>query len=227
MLLTTGERVVGGAADDGARRSSASTRSASPAARSASSPTPSHRKAKIVEVKGDRVREALAEGKVVRDRRVPGRQHRQGDHHDGSWRLRPHRVGARPGAGRRRLRDLHRRHRRVHRRPAHRAAGPQARRRSTSTRCSRWPAPARKVLALRSRRVRPQPRRPPPRPLRFTWEPGTWVTDRGAQHGRPDHLRRRHRHERGEGHRARRARPAGHLGRAVRAARRRPTSTST
>ena len=26
----------------------------------------------------------------------------------------------------------------------------------------------------------------------FTWEPGTWVTDEEPEHGRPDHLRRRH-----------------------------------
>ena len=43
---------------------------------------------------------------------------------------------------------------------------------------------------------------------------------RGALRGRSDHLRCRHRHDRGQGHRARCARPARHLGRAVRAARR-------
>ena len=61
-----------------------------------------------------------------RRRRLPGREHRQGDHDDGPRGVRPHRLGAGQGARRRRLRDLHRRHRRVLRRPAHRAPGPQA-----------------------------------------------------------------------------------------------------
>ena len=62
----------------------------------------------------------------------------------------------------------------------------------------------------------------------FTWEPGTWVTDEpadrraapGGSDGRSDHLRCRHRRQRVQGHRARRPRPPGHLGHAVRAARR-------
>ena len=121
---------------------SASTRSASPAARSASSPTPTHGKAKILEVKGDRVREALAEGKVVRRRRLPGRQHRQGDHHAGPRRQRPHRVGAGPGA------EAPTPARSTPTSPACsppiRASCPRPAscRTSTSTRCSRWPAPA-------------------------------------------------------------------------------------
>ena len=43
----------------------------------------------------------------------------------------------------------------------------------------------------------------------FTWEPGTWVTEEDAIDGRPDHLRRHPRHVRGEGHDHRRARPPG------------------
>ena len=158
-----------------------------------------------------------------RHRRLPGREHRQGDHHDGSWRVGPHRLGARQGARRRRLRDLHRRHRRVHRRPAHRAAGPQAGRGSASTRCSRWPAPVPRCWpcarssspatttspSTSARRSRGNPARGSP-------------TNRATPEvdGRSDHLRCRHRHDRGQGHRARRARPPRHLGRAVRAARR-------
>ena len=40
-----------------------------------------HGKAKILEVKGDRVRDALADGQGVRGRRLPGRVDREGDHH--------------------------------------------------------------------------------------------------------------------------------------------------
>ena len=80
-----------------------------------------------------------------------------------------------------------------------------------------------KVLALRSVEFARNHNVPLHVRSAFTWEPGTWVTVSGAQHGRPHHLRRRHRHQRGQGHRRRRARPARHLGRAVRAAGRRRT----
>ena len=46
------------------------------------------------------------------------------------------------GARGRSLRHLHRRRRRLHHRPAHRAEGPAARRRSPTKRCWRWPRTA-------------------------------------------------------------------------------------
>ena len=136
-----------------------------------------------------------------RRRRLPGREHRQGDHDDGPRRVRPHGLGARQGPRRRRLRDLHRRHRRVLRRPAHRAAGPQARPdqlRRDARDGRRRVQGAGPALG----RVRPQPRRRAARPL------GVHVGARHVGHrrarrerqpqggfdGRPDHLRRRHRH---------------------------------
>ena len=66
----------------------------------------------------------------------------------------------------------------------------------------------------------------------FTWEPGTWVTDtpitdRGASNGRSDHLGRRHRQQRVEGDGARRARPARASRRRCSSRWPRPTSTST
>jgi hypothetical protein len=54
-----------------------------------------HGKAKILEVKGDRVREALAAGQGVRGRRLPGGVHRQGDHHARPRRSDTTAVGAR------------------------------------------------------------------------------------------------------------------------------------
>ena len=55
---------------------------------------------------------------------------------------------------------------------------PQARKlpTSTSTRCSRWPAPGSKVLALRSVEFARNHNVPLHVRSSFTWEPGTWVT---------------------------------------------------
>ena len=136
-----------------------------------------HGKAKIVEVKGDRVRDALAAGKVAV---VAGFQGVSTDKEIttmGRGRVGPHRVGAGQGARRRRLRDLHRRHRRVLRRPAHRAAGPQARTGSASTRCSRWPAPAPRCWPCARSSSPATTASPLHVRSAFTWEPGTWVTD--------------------------------------------------
>ena len=142
MLLTAGRAHLDGAPVHGRRATSACRRCRSPARRPASSPTPTHSRAKIIEVKGDRIREALADGKVAI---VAGFQGVSTDREIttlGPRRLRPHRGRARGRARRRRLRDLHRRRGRLHRRSAHRAAGAQARRGSRSTRCSRWRRPA-------------------------------------------------------------------------------------
>ena len=86
-----------------------------------------HGRARIVAMRSDRVREALDAGRIVDRRRLPGRldDARRDD-------ARPRRLGhdgrrARRRARRRRLRDLHGRRGRLHRRPAHRPGGAQAR----------------------------------------------------------------------------------------------------
>ena len=161
-----------------------------------------HGKAKILEVKGDRVRDGARRRQGRRGRRLPGREHRPRDHHDGPRRQRPHGLGPGEGPRRRCLRDLHRRHRRVLGRPAHRAPGPQARphqlRRDARDGRRRIEG-ARPAIGG----VRPQPRRRPPRPLgvhvgtRHVGAPTNPTTRRqrskGQCHGRSDHLRCRHR----------------------------------
>ena len=87
-----------------------------------------HRKAKILEIRGDRIREALGGGQRRRGRRLPGRVHRARHHHARPRWLRHHR-----GRARRRARaptsceiytDVAGR---LHRRPAHRARRAPAR----------------------------------------------------------------------------------------------------
>ena len=123
-----------------------------------------HTRAKVLEIRPQRIHEALARGRDRARRRLPGRLDRvRGDD------ARPGRVGhdrrrARGRARRRRLRDLHRRRGRLHGRSARRARGAQARRRlvrgdARAGRVRRQGADA----ALG--RVRPQPRSPHPRPL--------------------------------------------------------------
>ena len=125
-----------------------------------------HGKAKILEVKGDRVRDALAEGKVCVVAGFQGISLDQGDHHPRPGRLRHHRRGAGRRLRGRHLRDLHRRHRRVLGRSPHRAAGPQAAaglvRGDAGDGRHRRPGPGAAVG-----RVRPQPPRPAARPLQL------------------------------------------------------------
>ena len=84
--------------------------------------TDAHATARILEVRPIRVREELARGKVVIVAGFQGVSAQEGDHHAGARRLRHHRGGAGGGA-RRRLRDLQRRGRGLHRRPARGARG--------------------------------------------------------------------------------------------------------
>ena len=82
-----------------------------------------HGKARIAGIDGAELIRRMQAGQVAGGRRLPGRRHRQPRHH-----ARPRRVGhLGRGAGRRAegrpLRHLHRRRRRLHHRPAHRAAG--------------------------------------------------------------------------------------------------------
>ena len=141
-----------------------------------------------------------------RRRRLPGRLHRAGDHHPRPGRLRHHGGGAGGGVQGRFLRDLHRRDRRVQRRPPHRPPGPQADppqlRRDAGDGGQRRAGPG---PALG--RVRPQPRRAAARALELHLGAGHLGHLRGANDGGSDHLRRHPRRQRGQGHDRRRARP--------------------
>ena len=140
-------------------------------------------------------------------RRLPGRlPGHQGHHHAGPRRLRHHRCRAGRRAGRRGLRDLLRRRRCLHRRPAHRAHRPQARphlRRGDAGDGGvgrQDPAPA-------VRRVRAPLPDAGPRPLLLL--PEGRHLDRPRLRGRRTrgtghHRRSRPRPERGQGHRGRR-----------------------
>ena len=125
----------------------------------------SHGKAKIIDVTPGRIERGARRGRDRDRRRLPGRQPgHQGHHHARPRRLGHHRGRAGRGTARRRLRDLHRRRRRVHRRPADRADRPEAgphllRGDARDGRLRREdPAPA-------VRRVRPPLRHPDPRAL--------------------------------------------------------------
>ena len=101
-----------------------------------------HTKAKIREIRGDRIRASLEEGKIVL---VAGFQGFSRDTMDittlgrgaGDLDRRRARGDARGG-----VRDPLRRRRRVHGRPADRPGRPQDPASSRTTRCSRWPRPA-------------------------------------------------------------------------------------
>ena len=86
-----------------------------------------HGKAKIVEVRARRIHEALDQDKVVLVAGFQGVSSTSLRHHDTRpGRHRPDRGRAGRSARGRLLRDLHGRRRRLHRRPAARAGGPQA-----------------------------------------------------------------------------------------------------
>ena len=141
-----------------------------------------HGKAKIVDVRARRIHEALDEDRIVL---VAGFQgvstaHERDDARP--RRLRHDRGRARRGARRRALRDLHGRRRRLHRRPAARRRTRASCTASRTTRCSRWPRPARSVLASSLDRGRAQPPGQAPRPLVVR----RGRRDVGPRGGRPD-----------------------------------------
>ena len=84
----------------------------------------SHTKARIEEVRADRVAEALDEGSIVIVAGFQGLTPGRRDHDARPGRQRHDRRRRRGRPRRRRLRDLHGRRRRLHRRPAHRARTP-------------------------------------------------------------------------------------------------------
>ena len=86
----------------------------------------SHTKARILDVRADRIRRALDDGKIVLVAGFQGVSTASDVTTLGPRRLGHHRGGAGRRARRRRLRDLHRRRRRLQRRPADRARRAQA-----------------------------------------------------------------------------------------------------
>ena len=145
----------------------------------------SHTKARIVDVRADRIEQAPRGRQDRPRRRLPGRLDRfQGRDHARPRRLRHHRRRARRRARRQRLRDLHRRRRRLQRRPADRPERPQA-----AGRLLR--GDARDVgfrsegAAAAQRRVRAQPRRPDPLPLLVRGGHRYPRGRRGRDHGEP------------------------------------------
>ena len=178
---------------------------------------------------GDRVQEALDEGKIVIVAGFQGVSTTLRRDDARPRRLRHDRGRARCGAGSRRLRDLHRRRRAsITRRPADR----RATRASSTAGLLRGDARARSERRARARaalgRVRSYPRRQDPRPLVVRRLGRGHVGRQGGGHARAgDHLRGCPRHERGEGDDPRRARQARRRRRACSARSPTPGSTST
>ena len=167
-----------------------------------------HGKAKIIEVKADRIREALDAGRVAIVAGFQGVSTSRDITTLGPRRLRHDRGRARGGARRRRLRDLHRRRGCLQRRPAHRSRPRASSRHVSFDEMLEMAATGGRVLALRSvefarnHGVQIHVR------SSFTWAPGTWVTEEGRVDGAGDHLGCHARHLRGEDHDRAGARPA-------------------
>ena len=187
----------------------------------------SHTKARIIDVRADRISEALGEDRIVL---VAGFQGVSTESRDvttlGRGGSDTTAVALAAALGAERLRDLHGRRRRLQRRPADRPRRPQA-----ADGLLRGDA---RDVGLRGQgaaaalgRVRPQPRCPHPLPQQLRGRPRYPRRSRGRNHGATvrnsrDPLRRRGpRDPDRRPRRARRRRP--HLHRAGR----RPTSTST
>ena len=143
--------------------------------------------------------------------RLSGRLHQPRRDHAGPRRLGHDRGGGGGRDRRRGVRDLHRRGRRVQRRPADRPRRPQAapgelRGDARDGRLRRQGAAA----ALG--RVRPDPRRADPLPIELRSRPRYLCPRRRRDHGAPPHHRRHPLDRRGADHAARRARPPGRGG---------------
>ena len=144
----------------------------------------SHTKARILDVRADRISAALERRPDRPRRRLPGRLERHpGRDHARPRRLRHDRGRARRGARRRRLRDLHRRRRRLQRRPADRRPTPASCRVVSFEEMLEMSASGAKVLQLRAveyarnHGVRIHCR------SSFEEGPGTLVARRGRDHG--------------------------------------------
>ena len=184
-----------------------------------------HGKARIVEIRAKRVQEAL-DGEDRDRRRLPGRLDHAGRDDARPRRLRYDRGGARRGARRGGLRDLHRRDGRLHRRPPDREERAQ-----DQPGHLRGDARAGGVRGGRPGaavgRVRSYPRRQDPRPLVLLAGRGDLDRQGGRHAGTGDRLGNCARHQRGEGDHPRRARPGRGWPHARSARSRTPGSTST
>ena len=160
----------------------------------------SHTKAKIIEVRATRLREALDDGHIVLVAGFQGVSDGAQRHHARPGRLRHHRrrAGRRPRGGR--VRDLHRRDRRVHRRPARGARRPQAP--SAEPRGDAGDGGVRLQGARATvGGVRPPPRRAAARALLLPSGGGDLDHEGDTRHGEGDRHGPRPPQRRGEGHR--------------------------
>ena len=226
---STGEQVTTALLAIALHRTRRARRARSSATRSASTPTaPSARRASAAST-ATRMRAALGAGRVVGRRRLPGRRRATTTSPRSAAAARDTSGGrARRRAQGRRVRDLHRRRRRLHQRPAHLPARAQARRASRTTRCSSSRASApRCCRSARSSSPSATACRVHVRSS-FNDSEGTWVVPEEAKHGRRPGVRRHLRSRPGQDHPARRARPARASRRRIFGAdRRRRTSSST
>ena len=185
-----------------------------------------HGRAKIIDITPGRIVDAIDAGSIAI---VAGFQGVSQDTKDvttlGRGRVRHHRGGPGRRPRRRGVRDLQRRRRRLHRRPAHRADRPQARPRLPRG-DARDGGLGRQDPAPALRRVRPPLRHPRPRPVLLLAEGrdlGRRRPDRqlpgGDRYGTGHHRRRRARPQRGQDHRRRRARQGRRGGAHLRGAR--------
>ena len=142
MLLTTGERIsialVSMAINDLGHEAVSFTGSQAGIVTDTS-----HGKARIVEMRRGRVHEALDDGEDRDRRRLPGRLDDAGRDDARARRLRHDRGRARRGAPGRRLRDLHRRRRRLHAPTRASSRTRASSTRSPTRRCSSWRRAAR------------------------------------------------------------------------------------
>ena len=171
-----------------------------------------HTKAKIVEIRPRRIDEALARGEIVLVAGFQGVSTAYDVTTLGRGGSDTTAVALAAALGRR-LRDLHRRRRRLH--APIRASSPSARKlpQVSPPRCSRWPASGARVLQLRS--VEFARNHGVPIHVRSTFsDAGGDLDPRGREHGRRDHLRHHPHTRRGVCHADRRAGQAGHRGRA-------------
>ena len=165
-----------------------------------------HTRAKILEVRADRLRKALAAGQVPVVAGFQGMSEGGEITTLGPGRVGHHRGGTGRRARRRRLRDLHRRDRRLHRRPPGGAHGapdqPDLIRRDARDGGHRRPG-AQPALGG----VRPQPQRPAARAQQLHLGDRHLGGRGGARHGSSRRHRSEPRHLGGQGHRQRRAGP--------------------
>ena len=186
----------------------------------------SHTKARILDVRAERITRGAVRGPDRAGGRLPGRLDQPRRHHPGPRRIGHHRRRGGRGDRRRGVRDLHRRGRRVQRRPADRPRRAQAARGQLrgDARDGRL---RRQGAAAALGRVRPHARGAHPLPVKLRSRPRYLCPRRRRDHGTPAHHRRHPLHRGGPDHADGRARTG--PGPPPRSSPRspRPTATST